>query len=93
MSIKTAAGWWSPHNYKPSFSGRSRCGRRCSIRSTPSACASSPRIGVDKVIEQIRKFGITAQIVRHPSIALGTPEVTLIEHVYGYATFPAVGWK
>ena len=34
-------------------------------------------IGVDKVIEQIRKFGITAPIVRHPSIALGTPEVTL----------------
>jgi penicillin-binding protein 1A len=50
-------------------------------------------MGVDKVIEQIRKFGITAQIVRHPSIALGTPEVTLMEHVYGYATFPAMGME
>jgi penicillin-binding protein 1A len=91
VSIKTAAGWWSPHNYKAEYLGAItlRTALQKSINTVSVRLVAA--MGVDKVIEQIRKFGITAQIVRHPSIALGTPEVTLLEHVYGYATFPAGG--
>jgi penicillin-binding protein 1A len=93
VSIKTAAGWWSPHNYKPEFLGNVtlRTALQKSLNTVSVRLVAA--MGVDKVIEQIRKFGITAQIVRHPSVALGTPEVTLIEHVYGYATFPAMGME
>jgi penicillin-binding protein 1A len=93
VSIKTAAGWWSPHNYKPQFLGpvTLRTALQHSLNTVSVRLVAG--MGVDKVIEQIRKFGITAQIVRHPSIALGTPEVTLLEHVYGYATFPAGGME
>jgi penicillin-binding protein 1A len=93
VSIKTAAGWWSPHNYKPQFLGAVtlRTALQHSLNTVSVRLVAA--MGVDKVIEQIRKFGITAQIVRHPSIALGTPEVTLLEHVYGYATFPALGME
>jgi penicillin-binding protein 1A len=91
VSIKTAAGWWTPHNYKPQYLGAVtlRTALQHSLNTVSVRLVAG--MGVDKVIEQIRKFGITAQIVRHPSIALGTPEVTLLEHVYGYATFPAMG--
>ena len=93
VSIKTAAGWWSPHNYKPQFLGAVtlRVALQHSLNTVAVRLVAA--MGVDKVIEQIRKFGITAQIVRHPSIALGTPEVTLMEHTYGYATFPAMGME
>ena len=86
-------GCWSPHNYKPEFLGpvTLRTALQKSLNTVSVRLVEA--IGVDKVIEQIRKFGITAQIVRHPSIALGTPEVTLLEHVYGYATFPAGGME
>ncbi len=91
VSIKNAAGWWAPHNYKPQFLGpvTLRTALQHSLNTVSVRLVAG--MGVDKVIEQIRKFGITAQIVRHPSIALGTPEVTLLEHVYGYSTFPAMG--
>jgi penicillin-binding protein 1A len=93
VSIKTAAGWWSPHNYKPQYLGpvTLRTALQHSLNTVSVRLVAA--MGVDKVIEQIRKFGITAQIVRHPSIALGTPEVTLMEHAYGYATFPAMGME
>lgn len=93
VSIKTAAGWWSPHNYKPEFLGNVtlRTALQKSLNTVSVRLVAA--MGVDKVIEQIRKFGITAQIVRHPSIALGTPEVTLLEHTYGYATFPTMGME
>jgi penicillin-binding protein 1A len=91
VSIKTAAGWWSPHNYKKEYLGAItlRTALQKSINTVSVRLVAS--LGVDKVVDEIRKFGITAQIVRHPSIALGTPEVTLLEHTYGYATFPAGG--
>ena len=91
ISIKTAGGWWSPHNYKAEFLGpvTLRTALQKSLNTVSVRLVAA--IGVDKMIEQIRRFGITAPIVRHPSIALGTPEVTLTEHVYGYATFPSLG--
>jgi penicillin-binding protein 1A len=93
VSVHTAAGIWSPHNYKPEFLGpvTLRVALQKSLNTVSVRLVEA--IGVDKVIEQIRKYGITAQIVRHPSIALGTPEVTLMEHAYGYATFPSGGME
>jgi penicillin-binding protein 1A len=93
VSIKTAAGVWTPHNYKPEYLGpvTLRTALQKSLNTVSVRLVAG--IGVDKIIEQIRKFGISAPIVRHPSIALGTPEVTLMEHVYGYATFPSGGME
>ena len=93
ISIPTAGGMWSPHNYKQEYLGpiTLRTALQKSINTVSVRLVAG--IGVDKIIEEIRKFGITAAIVRHPSIALGTPEVTLFEHTYGYATFPAGGME
>jgi penicillin-binding protein 1A len=91
VAIRTAAGVWAPHNYKPEFLGPVTL-RTALTKSLNTVCVRLvAAMGVDKVIEEIRKFGITAPIVRHPSIALGTMEVSLLEHSYGYATFAAGG--
>jgi penicillin-binding protein 1A len=93
ISVKTAAGFWSPHNYKGDYLGPITL-RTALQHSVNTVCVRLVvALGVDKVIEGIRRFGITAPIVRHPSIALGTPEVPLIDHVYGYATFPTGGME
>ncbi len=91
ISVKTAAGFWSPHNYKGDYLGPITL-RTALQHSVNTVCVRLVvALGVDKVIEGIRRFGITVPIVRHPSVALGTPEVPLIDHVYGYATFPTGG--
>ncbi len=91
VSVPTAAGFWSPHNYKAEYLGPITL-RTALQHSINTVCVRIVvALGVDKVIESIRRFGITAPIVRHPSVALGTPEVPLMEHTYGYATFPAGG--
>src|SRR5262249_33881334 len=78
VAIRTAAGLWTPHNYKPEFLGPVTL-RTALTKSLNTVCVRLvAALGVDKVIEEIRKFGITAQIVRHPSIALGTMEVSLV---------------
>jgi penicillin-binding protein 1A len=91
ISIQTAGGVWSPHNYKAEYLGpiTLRTALQKSINTVSVRLVAG--IGVDKIIEEFRRFGVVAPIVRHPSIALGTPEVTLLEQTYGYATFPAGG--
>jgi hypothetical protein len=42
-------------------------------------------VGVDRIIEVMRGFGITSAIPRHVSLALGTPDITLLEMAAGYA--------
>jgi penicillin-binding protein 1A len=93
VTIKTAAGFWSPHNYKGDYLGAItlRTALQHSINTVSVRLVAD--MGVDKVIDQIRRFGITAAIVRHPSIALGTPEVTMLEHVAGYAVFASGGYE
>jgi penicillin-binding protein 1A len=50
------------------------------------------KLGVEKVIESARNFGITTPIVKNMSIALGTPEVKMIEMVSAYGVFAAGGY-
>jgi penicillin-binding protein 1A len=42
-------------------------------------------VGLDRVIEILRGFGITSDIPRHISVALGTPDITPLEIAAGYA--------
>src|SRR5262249_21193540 len=47
--------------------------------------------GVDNIIEEARKFGITAPIDAVPSIFLGTISVKPIELIAGYSVFANLG--
>nr|WP_321406058.1 transglycosylase domain-containing protein [uncultured Carboxylicivirga sp.] len=49
------------------------------------------RIGIDKAIDMAHSMGIEASIPEVPSIALGTAEISLLEMVSAYTTFPNYG--
>ncbi|MCB9080225.1 MAG: transglycosylase domain-containing protein [Lewinellaceae bacterium] len=51
------------------------------------------RTGVDAVIDLAQKLGITSEIPREPSIALGTAEVSLLDMTTAFATIASRGQK
>jgi penicillin-binding protein 1A len=51
----------------------------------------SERAGRDRVVAAAKRLGITSKLAGHPSIALGTSEVTLLELTGAYATFANQG--
>jgi len=49
------------------------------------------RVGIGKTIDMARNMGIKGDIPKVPSIALGTAELSLLEMVSAYTTFPNYG--
>jgi penicillin-binding protein 1A len=94
IAIKTASGIWAPHNYES--------GKFLGFITLKTALANSintvsvrlvAALGVDAIIKTMRSFGITTEIPRHISIALGTADVSLLQMVSAYATFPTGGQR
>jgi penicillin-binding protein 1A len=78
---------WSPGNSDGKYEG---------IYSLPGALAKSINTiavqviidaGIDNVIQKARRMGMTGEMERIPSVALGTAEVTLMELTDAYTTF------
>ncbi len=78
---------WSPRNADEQYGG---------IYSLVGALAKSINTiavqlifdaGIDNVIQKARRMGITGEMKKVPSLALGTAEVTLLELVSSYNTF------
>jgi penicillin-binding protein 1A len=91
LKFKTASGVWAPHNYKHEFLGplTLRTAIAKSIN-TVSAQLVAP-MGVDAVIDTMRRLGIRSTLPHQLSLALGTADLTLEEVAYALAAFPAGG--
>jgi len=78
---------WSPENYAGRYYGKVTL-REAFARSLNSvAVRLIDRVGVDRVVRTAERLGITTDLDRHPSLALGTSEVTLLDLTGAYATF------
>jgi penicillin-binding protein 1A len=91
VSFKTAAGVWSPQNYKHEYKGALTLKMALAHSINTISAQLVAALGVDYVIEFMRNMGITSNIPRHISIALGTPDLTPLEEAYAIATYPAGG--
>jgi penicillin-binding protein 1A len=91
VKFKTASGMWSPHNYKPDYLGpvTLRTALAKSINTVSAQLVA--QVGVDAVIDVMRRLGISSKLPHSLSLALGTPDLTLQEVAYGLAAFPAGG--
>jgi penicillin-binding protein 1A len=91
VKFKTASGVWAPHNYKHEFLGPLTL--RMAIAKSINTISAQlvAQMGVDAVIETMRKLGIKSTLPHQLSLALGTADLTLEEVAYGIATFPAGG--
>ncbi len=88
---KVSVEGWSPRNYGRRYLGRVTL-REAFARSLNSvAVRVSERAGRDRVVAAAKRLGITSKLAGHPSIALGTSEVTLLELTGAYATFANQG--
>jgi penicillin-binding protein 1A len=91
VKFKTASGIWAPHNYKHEFLGPLTL-RTAIAKSVNTVSAQLvAQMGVDAVIDTMRRLGIRSALPHSLSLALGTADLTLEEVAYALATFPAGG--
>ena len=97
VRVPTAGGIWAPQNYKPEYLGllTLRTALAKSINTVSVRLVAA--LGVDESISMFKRLGLgrpgDPAIPRHPSIAVGTPDVTLSEMATAYASFPSGGLR
>src|SRR5213075_1426967 len=84
-------GTYSPGNYDGKFEGLISIRRALGDSRNVPAVKTLAKLGVHNLIPYVRRFGITSKIDPVLPIALGAADVTLIEMVSAYSTFPNDG--
>jgi penicillin-binding protein 1A len=83
--------FWTPSNYEPGFSGP------VTLRETLKRSINIPtiklglEIGLEPVIQQARRMGITTPIPPYPATAIGAAELIPLEVAEAYSTFATNG--
>jgi penicillin-binding protein 1A len=84
-------GSWSPGNYDGKYEGAITVRRALGDSRNIPAVKTLAKLGVENLIPYLRRFGITSKIEPVLPIALGATDITLIEMVSAYSTFPNDG--
>ncbi len=90
-SVQTATGTWTPANYDNKYMGTVTLMTALAYSLNTISVQLVVQVGLDRLIEVLRGFGVHSPIPRHISIALGTPDITLLEMTAGYAGIAAGG--
>jgi penicillin-binding protein 1A len=84
--------WWSPRNSEGAYYGNVSLKTAFALSLNSATVRLGQQIGFYSVREMAQQCGITSKLNTHPSIALGSFEVTLIELTSAYAVI-ATGKK
>ena len=93
FSVQTATGTWTPANYDNKYMGDVTLMTALAFSLNTISVQLAVRVGLDRLIEILRGYGITSPIPRHISISLGTPDLTPLEVATGYAGIANGGKK
>jgi len=85
FSVTTATGVWTPANYDNKYLGDVTLMTAIAFSLNTISVQIAVAVGLDRIIEIMRGYGITSEIPRHISISLGTPDLTLLELAGAYA--------
>jgi penicillin-binding protein 1A len=80
-------GDWSPKNYDGKFRGKMSMEQSLAKSTNTIAVQISEQIGRRNTIDMARRLGVTSRLREHPSIALGSFEVNLLELTTAYSHF------
>ena len=80
-------GDWQPHNYTNRYQGDMTLAEGLAQSINTIAVQVAERAGIPRVIAVANRLGITSDLAKDASIALGTNEVNLLELVSAYAPF------
>jgi penicillin-binding protein 1A len=90
-SVTTATGVWTPANFDNQYLGNVTLMTALAFSLNTISVQLAVQIGLDRIIEILRGFGVVSAIPRHISISLGTPDLTPLEVATGYAGIAAGG--
>jgi penicillin-binding protein 1A len=82
---------WSPRNFTNDFKGPVTIRDALAASINVVAVKLGVRVGLETVAQYAHRMGITTQIDRVPSTAIGSPSVKPIEMVEAYTTFANMG--
>jgi penicillin-binding protein 1A len=91
FSVTTATGVWTPANYDNKYLGDVTLMTALAYSLNTISVQLAVSVGLDRIIEILRGYGVTSPIPRHISISLGTPDLTPLEVASGYAGIAAGG--
>ncbi|MEZ5931488.1 MAG: PBP1A family penicillin-binding protein [Alphaproteobacteria bacterium] len=77
---------WRPRNADDAYPKRVTIAHAFTHSVNTAAVRLAEYIGRDKIVQKARQLGITSRLHDHPSLALGSAEVTLLELTAAYAT-------
>lgn len=77
---------WRPRNADDAYPKLVSIGHAFSHSVNTAAVRLAEHIGREKIAQKARQLGITSKLHAHPSLALGSAEVTLLELTAAYAT-------
>ena len=82
-------GDWQPKNYENRYRGTLTLREALAVSSNVGAVRIAQRVGMENVVRAARDLGVTSPLRPHPSLALGTSGVTLLEMTAAYAAVAA----
>ena len=82
---------YSPQNYDGHFEGIITLRRALDGSRNVPAVKVTEKIGVEKVVEMAKRFGITSSLPPYLPLALGAADMRLIEHTSAFTVFPDDG--
>ncbi len=82
---------YSPKNYDDKFEGRITLRRALADSRNVPAVRLLDKVGVQNVIQLARKFGISSPLPPYLPLALGAADLTPLEHISAFTTFPDDG--
>jgi penicillin-binding protein 1A len=91
FTVMSGGNPYSPHNYDEKFEGEITLRRALAGSRNVPAVKLADKIGIDKVIETARRFGITSPLPPYLPITLGAADLNLLEHTSAFSVFPDDG--
>lgn len=87
VRVQTASGVWTPQNYDGTYQGPMTLRTALAKSINTISVRLVLEVGVDAIITNMRRLGIRTKFPRHVSMALGTPDLSLIEVVAAIGSF------
>jgi penicillin-binding protein 1A len=84
---------WTPQNFEGDFAGKIPMRRALYQSRNVPTIRLGMELGVQSVIDEARKFGLTTPIPGYPSIFIGAAEVYPIQLVAAYSAFATLGTR
>lgn len=91
VTFRSGGQDYSPKNYDEKFEGRITLRRALADSRNVPAVRLLDKVGVQNTIDMARRFGVASPLPPYLPLALGSADLTLMEHTSAFTVFPDDG--